>query len=96
MDIDSLNIEDFLAIGVIFFATDFVRTLQILNQDKTPLLYSLVFGKGVVNDAIAVVLFNAIQNFVLVWACVCYCGDIKFKQSQSELYKVLTSVDLSA
>ncbi|XP_042443359.1 guanine nucleotide exchange factor SPIKE 1-like isoform X2 [Zingiber officinale] len=28
MDIDSLNIEDFLAIGVIFFATDFVRTLQ--------------------------------------------------------------------
>ncbi|KAG6472507.1 hypothetical protein ZIOFF_069971 [Zingiber officinale] len=53
------------AIGVIFFATDFVRTLQILNQDKTPLLYSLVFGKGVVNDAIAVVLFNAIQNFVL-------------------------------
>lgn len=39
---------------------------QILNQDETPLLYSLVFGEGVVNDATSVVLFNAIQNFDLV------------------------------
>ncbi|OIW21091.1 hypothetical protein TanjilG_28709, partial [Lupinus angustifolius] len=35
------------------------------NQDETPLLYSLVFGEGVVNDATSVVLFNAIQSFDL-------------------------------
>ncbi|XP_073525380.1 LOW QUALITY PROTEIN: uncharacterized protein [Phyllobates terribilis] len=51
------------AIGAIFAATDSVCTLQVLNQDETPLLYSLVFGEGVVNDATSVVLFNAIQNF---------------------------------
>jgi NhaP-type Na+/H+ or K+/H+ antiporter len=34
----------------------------VLNQDETPLLYSLVFGEGVVNDATSVVLFNAIEN----------------------------------
>lgn len=39
--------------------------LQVLNQDETPLLYSLVFGEGVVNDATSVVLFNAIQSFDL-------------------------------
>lgn len=38
---------------------------QVLNQDETPLLYSLVFGEGVVNDATSVVLFNAIQSFDL-------------------------------
>lgn len=38
----------------------------MLNQDETPLLYSLVFGEGVVNDATSVVLFNAIQNLDLV------------------------------
>ena len=38
----------------------------MLNQDETPLLYSLVFGEGVVNDATSVVLFNALQNFDLV------------------------------
>ncbi|KAF8394506.1 hypothetical protein HHK36_020716 [Tetracentron sinense] len=64
-DIGSLEIGDFLAIGAIFSATDSVCTLQVLNQDETPLLYSLVFGEGVVNDATSVVLFNAIQNFDL-------------------------------
>lgn len=40
-------------------------SVQVLNQDETPLLYSLVFGEGVVNDATSVVLFNAIQSFDL-------------------------------
>ncbi|XVE90138.1 hypothetical protein DITRI_Ditri20bG0054000 [Diplodiscus trichospermus] len=65
MDIGSLDIGDYLAIGAIFAATDSVCTLQVLNQDETPLLYSLVFGEGVVNDATSVVLFNAIQSFDL-------------------------------
>ncbi|KAK3423885.1 hypothetical protein EUGRSUZ_F00635 [Eucalyptus grandis] len=34
----------------------------VLHQDETPLLYSLVFGEGVVNDATSVVLFNAVQK----------------------------------
>lgn len=65
MNID-LDIGDYLAVGAIFSATDSVCTLQILNQDETPLLYSLVFGEGVVNDATSVVLFNALQNLDLV------------------------------
>ncbi|CAL9095091.1 unnamed protein product [Musa acuminata var. zebrina] len=66
LDIGALEIRDYLAIGAIFSATDSVCTLQVLNQDETPLLYSLVFGEGVVNDATSVVLFHAIQNFDLI------------------------------
>ncbi|MED6205446.1 Sodium/hydrogen exchanger 4 [Stylosanthes scabra] len=51
-----------VAIGTIFSSTDTVCTLQVLHQDETPLLYSLVFGEGVVNDATSVVLFNAVQK----------------------------------
>ncbi|KAG4397516.1 hypothetical protein GLYMA_10G158700v4 [Glycine max] len=65
LDVGPLELGDFLAIGAIFAATDSVCTLQVLNQDETPLLYSLVFGEGVVNDATSVVLFNAIQSFDL-------------------------------
>ncbi|KAJ4956526.1 hypothetical protein NE237_013309 [Protea cynaroides] len=65
LDVGSLDVADYLAIGAIFSATDSVCTLQVLNQDETPLLYSLVFGEGVVNDATSVVLFNAIQSFDL-------------------------------
>ncbi|CAN1838116.1 Sodium/hydrogen exchanger 2 [Linum perenne] len=61
-----LDVGDYIAIGAIFAATDSVCTLQILNQDQTPLLYSLVFGEGVVNDATSVVLFNALQGLDVV------------------------------
>ncbi|XP_042425785.1 sodium/hydrogen exchanger 4-like [Zingiber officinale] len=57
-----LSTRDYLAIGAIFSSTDTVCTLQVLHQDETPRLYSLVFGEGVVNDATSVVLFNAIQK----------------------------------
>ncbi|KAJ6883590.1 NHX4 [Populus alba x Populus x berolinensis] len=43
-------------------ATDSVCTLQVLSQDETPFLYSIVFGEGVVNDATSIVLFNSVQT----------------------------------
>ncbi|KAI5073373.1 hypothetical protein GOP47_0011386 [Adiantum capillus-veneris] len=64
-NLEGLGIRDFLALGVIFSATDSVCTLQVLNQDETPLLYSLVFGEGVVNDATSVVLYRAVENLDL-------------------------------
>nr|ACF87674.1 unknown [Zea mays] len=63
LNIGALELGDYLALGAIFSSTDSVCTLQVLSQDETPFLYSLVFGEGVVNDATSVVLFNAIQNF---------------------------------
>ncbi|KDP23553.1 hypothetical protein JCGZ_23386 [Jatropha curcas] len=57
-----LNLQDILAIGAILSATDSVCTLQVLSQDETPFLYSIVFGEGVVNDATSIVLYNAVQS----------------------------------
>ncbi|KAI3506690.1 hypothetical protein L1887_21253 [Cichorium endivia] len=66
LNIGPLGIKDYLeAIGAIFSATDSVCALQVLNKEETPLLHSLVFGEGVVNDATTVVLFNTITNFDL-------------------------------
>ena len=50
-----------MALGVIFAATDSVAVLQVLQQDRMPLLYSLVFGEGVINDATSVALLRAVQ-----------------------------------
>ncbi|XWS64588.1 hypothetical protein CRYUN_Cryun05aG0016300 [Craigia yunnanensis] len=58
----SLKAKDYLAVGAILSATDSVCTLQVLNQDETPFLYSVVFGEGVVNDATSIVLFNSVQS----------------------------------
>ncbi|GAB4816740.1 hypothetical protein N2152v2_003786 [Parachlorella kessleri] len=53
---------DSLALGAIFSSSDSIATLQMLDQEATPLLYSLVFGEGVVNDATSIVLLRAIQR----------------------------------
>ncbi|KAG6396300.1 hypothetical protein SASPL_142448 [Salvia splendens] len=63
-----LQSELFLLQQILFVHCRFSLCLclfAVLCQDETPLLYSLVFGEGVVNDATSVVLFNAIQDFDL-------------------------------
>ncbi|XP_051128188.1 sodium/hydrogen exchanger 4 isoform X2 [Andrographis paniculata] len=84
---NGLTPRDFLAIGAIFSSTDTVCTLQVLHQEETPLLYSLVFGEGVVNDATSVVLFNAVQkldvNRIKGWTAVKVIGDFLYLFSTS-------------
>ncbi|XP_031122900.1 sodium/hydrogen exchanger 3-like [Ipomoea triloba] len=91
-----LDLRDYLAIGAIFSATDSVCTLQVLNQDETPLLYSLVFGEGVVNDATSVVLFNAIQKFDIsnidVQVTLKFAGNFLYLFSASTLLGVVVGL----
>ena len=51
-----------LRLGAIMAATDSVAVLQVLSPTTTPLLHSLVFGEGVVNDASSIVLLKSITN----------------------------------
>ncbi|KAG1663546.1 hypothetical protein FOA52_003174 [Chlamydomonas sp. UWO 241] len=57
-----LQLSDCLALGAIFSATDSVATLQVLSPNSMPLLFSLVFGEGVINDATSVVLLGAVSS----------------------------------
>ena len=56
-----LQVQDVLALGAIFATTDSVAVLQVLDKDRSPILFSLVFGEGVINDAAGVALLRAIQ-----------------------------------
>ncbi|KAL1332803.1 hypothetical protein HN51_061576 [Arachis hypogaea] len=90
-----LSARDYLAIGTIFSSTDTVCTLQVLHQDETPLLYSLVFGEGVVNDATSVVLFNAVQKLDvsrLSGRAFRVLGDFLYLFSSSTALGVLTGL----
>ncbi len=56
--------QDCLALGAIFATTDSVAVLQVLEEDRAPLLFSLVFGEGVINDATSVALLRTVQVFL--------------------------------
>lgn len=53
--------QDCLALGAIFAATDTVAVLQVIRPEEAGILYSLVFGEGVMNDATSVALLRAVQ-----------------------------------
>ena len=51
-------------VGALISATDPVATLAVFSElDVPPLLYNLVFGESVLNDAVAVVLFSTLSEF---------------------------------
>ena len=53
-----------VAAGALISATDPVATLSIFaDMDVPPVLYNLVFGESVINDATAIVLFRTLEEF---------------------------------
>lgn len=65
-DIDGENPMEALLFGALISAVDPVATLSILGNDDLncdPLLYSLVFGESVLNDAVAISLFKVFVKY---------------------------------
>ena len=66
IDIDRGNPMEALLFGALISAVDPVATLSIMGNPELncdPLLYSLVFGESVLNDAVSIVLFHTFMRF---------------------------------
>merc|ERR1719162_1655058 len=64
--IDTKNPMEALLFGALISAVDPVATLSIMGSAElqcNELLYSLVFGESVLNDAIAIVLFKTFHKY---------------------------------
>jgi sodium/hydrogen exchanger 8 len=48
-----------IILGTILCNVDLVATLGVMSPTETPQLYSILFGEGVINDAVSIVLFDA-------------------------------------
>lgn len=43
-------------------ASDAIAALTLISSDKYPKLFSVVFGEGLLNDAVSIILFHSIQK----------------------------------
>ena len=60
----SLTFVEALSVGATLSATDPVTILAIFNVYKVePQLYTVIFGESILNDAIAIVLFETAQRY---------------------------------
>lgn len=45
-------------------ATDSVAALTLISSDLHPKLFSVVFGEGMINDAVSIILFKTIAETI--------------------------------
>lgn len=43
--------------------TDVVAAISIVKYEEQPKLFSLIFGEGITNDAVCIILFNTVMQF---------------------------------
>lgn len=44
-------------------SSDVIAAISMVNPKDQPKLFSLVFGEGIVNDAVSIILFNTVMKF---------------------------------
>jgi solute carrier family 9 (sodium/hydrogen exchanger), member 6/7 len=60
----SMTFVDAISVGATLSATDPVTILAIFNSYKVdPKLYTIIFGESILNDAIAIVIFETAQKY---------------------------------
>jgi len=55
---------EILLFSSVISATDAVAVLTFVSESEEPKLYSILFGEGVINDAVCIVLYGIVQQFV--------------------------------
>lgn len=43
--------------------TDAVAAVSIVKYEEQPKLFSLIFGEGITNDAVCIILFNTVYEY---------------------------------
>ena len=54
---------DALSFAAVISATDAVAALTFIHEDTEPKLFSILFGEGVVNDAVCIVIYKILSDF---------------------------------
>ena len=58
-----LTIKEILLFSCVISATDTLAAFTFIKEEEEPKLFSLLFGEGIINDAVSIVLFKIITNF---------------------------------
>ena len=59
----NFSVKDILLFSAVISATDTVAALTFIKEEKDPKLFAILFGEGVLNDAVCIVLYRIIKEF---------------------------------
>ena len=58
-----LSTSEILLMSSLLCSTDVIAAISMVKYEEQPTLFSLLFGEGIVNDAVAIILFNTVLKF---------------------------------
>ena len=58
-----LSTPEILLMSSLLCSTDVIAAISMVKYEEQPTLFSLLFGEGIVNDAVAIILFNTVLKF---------------------------------
>jgi sodium/hydrogen exchanger-like protein 6/7/sodium/hydrogen exchanger 8 len=59
-----MSSSECFVIASLLCSSDVIAAISIIKYEEQPKLFSLVFGEGIVNDAVAIILFNTVSNAI--------------------------------
>ena len=59
------SVAEILLFASVISATDTIAALTFIHEDTEPKLFAILFGEGVVNDAVCIVLYRILKEFTL-------------------------------
>ena len=59
----NFSFKEILLFASVISATDTVAALTFVKEDTHPKLFSILFGEGVLNDAVCIVLYRILRDF---------------------------------
>jgi NhaP-type Na+/H+ or K+/H+ antiporter len=51
-------------------SSDVVAAISLISYDKNPKLFSIVFGEGIINDAVSIIMFQTVMKYTSANATV--------------------------
>ena len=59
----NLSTLEIISMCSLLCSSDVIAAVSLISSKEQPKLFSLVFGEGITNDAVSIILFNAVVNF---------------------------------
>jgi sodium/hydrogen exchanger-like protein 6/7 len=59
----TFSLKEILLFSAVISATDTVAALTFIKEDQEPKLFAILFGEGVINDAVCIVLYGILKEF---------------------------------
>ena len=59
-----MDMLSIMLISSLLCSSDVIAAVCLVKYEEQPKLYSIIFGEGIVNDAVAIILFDTVNGFL--------------------------------